>query len=547
RGDLSSGDPRVLQGAALPVRRERDARHGRRAGHAPHGWPRASHPDHLHHHGHRHARHLGGAAALRLLEQGRDHLGRLRRTGAPSDPRGHRLCRGRSDGVLHGTAHLPHLLRRLAGGSSHPGARARVTRGDDDPPDDPRGAGGSRRIPPRHARGRAGDRRGARRARAARDVRRRHHARRRRARARLVLLHRASRAAGPRRERARGLLCPGPRQVPHRRAVRSCHLPSGPGHCRRRGVGDRRQGDRGHRQRRRHVRILDQRVVAARADRQCAALRALLPRGRPGARRLLPGRMTPIDVAVFAAHWQAALPGIAVVVTACAVMLVDLVLGGRGRGTLAGGGLLGPLVTMALTGSAWNDGGDPSGFQHMLRADRYGLFFTIVICVSAALTLLMSVDFVREWGIPVGDFTTLVLLSTAGMIFLVLANDLIVVFVALETMSVGVYVLTASLRGDMRSNEAAMKYFLLGAFASSFLLFGVAFFYGATASTRLDVIAEAIARRPLEPFVLMGMALVLVGFAFKVALIPFQAWTPDVYEGAPTVVTAFMAVAVKAA
>jgi len=257
--------------------------------------------------------------------------------------------------------------------------------------------------------------------------------------------------------------------------------------------------------------------------------------------------MTPIDVAVFAAHWQAALPGIAVVVTACAVMLVDLVLGGRGRGTLAGVGLLGLAVTMALTVSAWNAGGDPSGFQHMLRADRYGLFFTIVICVSAALTLLMSVDFVREWGIPVGDFTTLVLLSTAGMIFLVLANDLIVVFVALETMSVGVYVLTGSLRGDMRSNEAAMKYFLLGAFASSFLLYGVAFFYGATASTRLDVIADAIARRPLEPFVLMGMALVLVGFAFKVALIPFQAWTPDVYEGAPTVVTAFMAVAVKAA
>ena len=92
-----------------------------------------------------------------------------------------------------------------------------------------------------------------------------------------------------------------------------------------------------------------------------------------------------------------------------------------------------------------------------------------------------------------------------------------------------------------------MKYFLLGAFASGFLLYGVAFFYGATASTRLDVIADAIARRPLEPFVLLGMALVLVGFGFKVALIPFQAWTPDAYEGAPTVVTAFMAVAVKAA
>jgi NADH-quinone oxidoreductase subunit N len=167
--------------------------------------------------------------------------------------------------------------------------------------------------------------------------------------------------------------------------------------------------------------------------------------------------------------------------------------------------------------------------------------------VSAALTLLMSVEFVREWGLPAGDYYTLVLLSTAGMVFLALANDLIVLFVALETMSVGVYVLAGMLRGDLRSNEASMKYFLLGAFASGFLLYGVAFFYGATASTRLDVIAHAIADRPTEPFVLLGIAFVLVGLGFKVALIPFQAWIPDVYEGAPTAVTAFMAVAVKAA
>jgi NADH-quinone oxidoreductase subunit N len=257
--------------------------------------------------------------------------------------------------------------------------------------------------------------------------------------------------------------------------------------------------------------------------------------------------MTPIDVAAFVANWQAALPAIIVVATACAVMIVDLVLRDGSRGILAGVGLLGLAAAMAAAISAWSEAADPSGFQHMLRADRYGLFFTIVLCVSAALTLLMSVEFVGEWGLPAGDFYTLVLLSTGGMVFLALANDLIVVFVALETMSVGVYVLTGLLRGDMRSNEASMKYFLLGAFASSFLLYGVAFFYGATASTRLDVIAEAMARRPLEPFVLLGMAFVLVGFGFKVALIPFQAWTPDVYEGAPTVVTAFMAVAVKAA
>jgi len=256
--------------------------------------------------------------------------------------------------------------------------------------------------------------------------------------------------------------------------------------------------------------------------------------------------MTAIDVASYAANWQAAMPGILAVLAAFVVMIVDLVARDRHPGLLAGLGILGMGVAIASAAGAWVAHGDPSGFQDMVRGDRYGLFFTIVICGSAALTLLMSVEYVREWGLPAGDFYTLVLLSTAGMVFLAMANDLIVLFVALETMSVGVYVLTGLMRGDLRSNEASMKYFLLGAFASGFLLYGVAFLYGATGSTRLDVIADAIARRTTEPFVLLGMAFLLVGFGFKVALIPFQAWTPDVYEGAPTVVTAFMAVAVKA-
>ncbi len=257
--------------------------------------------------------------------------------------------------------------------------------------------------------------------------------------------------------------------------------------------------------------------------------------------------MTALDGTAFVTNWPAALPALVVVCTAFAVMIVDLLLRDGSRGVLAGIGVVGLGAAVAVAVSAWTGNGDPSAFQHMLRADRYGLFFTIVICISAGLTLLMSIEFVREWGLPAGDYYTLVLLSAAGMIFLALANDLIVVFVSLETMSVGVYVLSGLLRGDVRSNEASMKYFLLGAFASGFLLYGVAFFYGATGSTRLDVIADAVAHRPLEPFVLLGMAFLLVGFGFKVALIPFQAWTPDVYEGAPTVVTAFMAVAVKAA
>src|SRR5262249_39983096 len=173
---------------------------------------------------------------------------------------------------------------------------------------------------------------------------------------------------------------------------------------------------------------LHQRRVAPHTDRQRAALRALVPGRRGGPRHLLPGRMTPIDVHPFIVNWPAAMPGVVVVCTAIAVMLVDLLLRDGGGGARSACGIVGRGIAVALAMSAWSADADPSAFQHMLRADRYGLFFTIVVCVSAALTLLMSVEFVREWGLPAGDYYTLVLLSTAGMVFLALANDLIGLF-----------------------------------------------------------------------------------------------------------------------
>src|SRR4029450_1878117 len=148
---------------------------------------------------------------------------------------------------------------------------------------------------------------------------------------------------------------------------------------------------------------------------------------------------------------------------------------------------------------------------------------------------------------PPGESLRLVPLSTSGMVFLAAANDLIVLFLALEIMSVAAYVLAGLFRTEVRSTEAALKYFLLGAFATGFLLYGIAFFYAAAGSTRVEASAHGIARDGLGTFAVLGIALVLVGFGFKVALIPFHVWTPDVYEGAPTAVTAFMAVGVKAA
>jgi NADH-quinone oxidoreductase subunit N len=257
--------------------------------------------------------------------------------------------------------------------------------------------------------------------------------------------------------------------------------------------------------------------------------------------------MTSADLSAFTAGWAVALPALVVTGTAMLVMVADLAARGPDRDALAALGVTGLLVAAGAALWLWPGVGDVGGFQNTLRGDGYAIFFTLLVCGAALGTLLMSVDYAREQPLPAGEYYALVLFSTAGMIFLAAANDLIVLFLALEIMSVAVYVLAGLLRHDSRSTEAALKYFLLGAFATAFLLYGIAFFYGATGSTRLDLIGQTIAQQGLTPLLLLGVVFVLVGFGFKVAMIPFHAWAPDVYEGAPTAVTAFMAVGVKAA
>ena len=253
-----------------------------------------------------------------------------------------------------------------------------------------------------------------------------------------------------------------------------------------------------------------------------------------------------IDVGPFAAHWEVALPGLLIAATAMIIMVADVLVAGIERDALAGLALVGLATAAGAALWLWAQGAG-GGFGETLRGDRYALFFTLLLVGATALTVLLSVDFLRLHALPAGEYFALMLLSTSGMVFMAAANDLIVIFLALEIMSVAVYVLVGMLRREVRSNEASLKYFLLGAFATGFLLYGIAFFYGATGSTRLDVVARVAARDGLTPFMVLGLALLLVGFGFKVALIPFHVWTPDVYEGAPTAVTAFMAVGVKAA
>ncbi len=181
--------------------------------------------------------------------------------------------------------------------------------------------------------------------------------------------------------------------------------------------------------------------------------------------------------------------------------------------------------------------------------DRFALFFAMIFIMAAALTILTSIHYVRQTGIREGEFYALILFATVGMIVMAAANDLMVFFLGLETMSIAVYVLTGMWRANGRSSEASMKYFIMGAFATGFLLYGIALIYGATGSTNLTQISAYLLDQPTEwPVYLIGGGfLLLIGFAFKVGAVPFHFWVPDVYEGAPTPVTGFMSVAVKAA
>lgn len=245
--------------------------------------------------------------------------------------------------------------------------------------------------------------------------------------------------------------------------------------------------------------------------------------------------------------WIAILPLLIVTGTAILTLVADLWMEGPDREALGWIGLVGLLATAVAAIALWNT--RLSTFANALVVDRYGLFFTLLFCAASALTLLMSMSYLELTEIRTGDYYSLILFSTVGMVLMATATDLIVIFLGLEVMSLAVYVLSGICRGQQRSNEAALKYFLLGAFATGFLLFGIALLYGATGSTSLGPIAAQIARlgAPEKTLVLAGMALLLVGFGFKVAAAPFHVWTPDVYEGAPTAVTAFMAVGVKAA
>ena len=206
-------------------------------------------------------------------------------------------------------------------------------------------------------------------------------------------------------------------------------------------------------------------------------------------------------------------------------------------------GLIGAAIASALL---WNRNAASFG---VIVADNFGLFVTLVLVAVGVLTIMFSSQVVNRDAIPAGEYYSLVLFAIAGMMMMATANDLLVIFIALEILSLAVYVLTGIRREDPRATEAAFKYFLLGAFSSAFFLYGIAFTFGLTGTTRLDRIGSYLAAQSLSdnPLILVALGLLLVGFSFKISAVPFHMWTPDAYEGAPAIVTGFMSTGVKAA
>jgi len=206
-------------------------------------------------------------------------------------------------------------------------------------------------------------------------------------------------------------------------------------------------------------------------------------------------------------------------------------------------------IILALVNSAAYWGKEIHAFSGTVVLDNLALFLNFMILAGAGLSVLLSVRYAHDQGIAGGEYYTLLLLATAGMMFMAAGTDLLTIFISLEIMSISIYVLAGLRRRNERSLESAFKYFILGAFSTGFLLYGMALVFGATGTTNLARIAAYLAAQDLGGnfMLLAGMGLLLVGFGFKVASVPFHLWTPDVYEGAPTSITAFMSVGVKAA
>jgi NADH-quinone oxidoreductase subunit N len=245
------------------------------------------------------------------------------------------------------------------------------------------------------------------------------------------------------------------------------------------------------------------------------------------------------------ADLAATFPLLLLTVWACGLMLLDAFLPPERKRLSAGLAALGLAVTLTIVVLSF--GRTAEAFGGMLVADGFAAFLDAIFLVSGLLGIALAYDYLQRMGIERGEYYSLLLFSICGMMLMGRAGDLIILFLALELLSIPLYVLAGFAVPRLDSEESALKYFLLGAFATGFVVYGIALTFGAVGSTRLGAIVEAVgAGVELPGLLLVGVGLILIGLGFKVAAVPFHMWTPDVYHGAPSAVTAFMSVGAKA-
>ncbi len=251
-------------------------------------------------------------------------------------------------------------------------------------------------------------------------------------------------------------------------------------------------------------------------------------------------------------EWLPLLPILIVTFTGLLLMMLEVFMPKEVPAVFAGVSLtalafaaMGPIIDWTLHKGAVKH----VLFEGALTVDSYSYFFTILLLAAAALTIVAAWNYLPREQMGHGEVYSLLMFSLTGMLTLASATSLIALFLGVEVMSIAVYVLVGARRTDLKGNESAIKYYILGAFSSGILLYGIALIYGTTGSVQLEVIRDFLAN-PGEgklPLLVVGLALLIVGMGFKVAAAPFHAWTPDVYEGAPAPITGYMATAVKAA
>jgi NADH-quinone oxidoreductase subunit N len=239
------------------------------------------------------------------------------------------------------------------------------------------------------------------------------------------------------------------------------------------------------------------------------------------------------------------LPEIVLTVGALVLLLADLIVPRDKQSVLAWVA----LAVLAATGAALVPVADAHvQVSHgLISVDRFALFFKVIFLLAAALTVLMSVRYLEVEGTRAGEYYFLILCATLGMMFMAGGTDLITLFIGLETMAIAFYILVGFLKPSRRSNEASVKYFLLGAFSLGILLYGMSLLYGLSGSTNLRAIATALVGQERDPRLVLAVILVVAGMGFKIAAVPFHMWAPDVYEGAPTPITGFLSVGSTAA